>query len=194
VQTTLAQFNESESEDRFSLQNPRMLRLHIDGDEVHVRTGTLVACQGEVQLAGAEAPAGAPLTAVTGRGRVFLADQAQNVHLIELEAETVSCHADRVLAVDAGVAWSVRDVASRPGGAIRELSLAGSGWLALLSHGAPVLLDVSAGATLVRATAAIAWADGVEAEPADEGLTRFHGLGWVLVQASPTVPEPTPAP
>lgn len=188
MQTTLAQFNENATDDRFALQNPRMLRLSLDGSAVHVRAGSLVASQGDVALAAAEPPPGTPLTTIAGRGQAFVADEAQNVHLVQLEADAVACDTERVLALDTGVDWRLREVSGEPGAGVRALELTGSGWVALLSNGAPVLLDVAAGSTLVRAGAAIAWAEGVEVEPADGGLVRFHGRGWVLVQAAIAAP------
>ena len=78
---------ESASGDRFTLQNPRMLRVALDG-EVMARQGAMVAYQGEVDFAHQgsggmgkflkKALTGEwmPLMKVTGRGDVFLADKA----------------------------------------------------------------------------------------------------------------------
>ena len=87
---------ESATTDRFTLQNPRMLRVALDG-EVMARQGAMVAYQGEVDFAyqgsggmgkffkKAFTGEGMPLMKVTGRGDVFFADDAMEIHLVNLE-------------------------------------------------------------------------------------------------------------
>lgn len=181
MQTTLAQFNQNLSEDPFVLQNPRMLKVRLEGERVLARVGSVVAHHGELTLqAEAERPAGVPLIELGGRGEAFLAHRAQHVHLIELEGDEITCAADRVLALGHGVRWERRELP----GAVVALALSGSGWVALVSHGAPVLLDASAATTHVRRGAAIVWSGEVEPSAVDDSHVRFHGHGWVLAQPS----------
>src|SRR4029078_3730759 len=87
--------------DRFTLQNSRMLRVGLDG-EVMARQGAMVAYQGQVDFAyqGSGGMAkflkktftgeGMPLMKVSGRGDVFLADDAMEIHLVNLENDSLT--------------------------------------------------------------------------------------------------------
>ena len=214
MQTTLAQFNETESQDAFSLQNSKMLKVRLDAVTVQARVGSMVAYQGDVTFEHAGSGGvtkflkkkltgeGVQLMKVTGSGEVFLADQAQDIHLIRLEHESITINGKSVLAFDAGIDWDIKlfsgaaSVAS--GGGFSNVELKGTGWVAILSDGPPVLLDVSAKPTFADAQAAITWSDGVSASfktdykmkdliGRSSGETiqlAFQGQGWVLVQPS----------
>lgn len=45
---------------------------------------------------------------ITGAGEAFLADRPQNVHLIHLVGERLTCNSRNVLAFDSGIAWDIR--------------------------------------------------------------------------------------
>src|SRR4029453_17229895 len=89
---------EAGTQDRFALQNPRLLRIGLDG-EVMARQGSMVAYQGQLdfpyQASGEmgsslkKPPPGEalPLMKVSGRGDLFLADDASEIHLITLEGD-----------------------------------------------------------------------------------------------------------
>src|SRR3990170_4086770 len=78
------------------LQNSKMLKIELNG-ECMARTGATVAYQGQVQFQALGSGGmgkwlkqkltgeGVPLMKMTGRGDVFLADRASDVHLIDLE-------------------------------------------------------------------------------------------------------------
>jgi hypothetical protein len=48
MQTTLAQFNETQSQDAFSLQNSKLLKVRLDAVTIQAKLGSMVAYQGEV--------------------------------------------------------------------------------------------------------------------------------------------------
>lgn len=200
MQTTLAQFNENPSLDAFALQNPQMLRVRLEEVAVHARAGSVVALQGTLEETGQDSSvrkalgdARAPLVTLGGDAEVFLADRGRDVHLVLLEDEELSCHADHLLAFDALLDWDldpVGDAGDEQAGL--TLRLRGTGWIALLSDGAPVLLAVSGQRTSAAARSAIAWSREVEVAPdggaapalGDAGWLSFEGTGWVLVQPS----------
>lgn len=213
MQTTLAQFNETDSQDAFTLQNSKMLKVRLDSVTVQARVGSMVAYQGDVSFEHAGSGGamrflkkkltgeGVQLMKVTGTGEVFLADQAQDIHLIRLEGESITINGNNVLAFDAGIDWDLKlfsGAASLAGGGFSNVELNGTGWVAILSDGPPVLLDVSAKPTFADAQAAITWSDGVDASfktdykmkdlvGRSSGETiqlAFEGQGWVLVQPS----------
>jgi uncharacterized protein (AIM24 family) len=221
MQTTLAQFNETESQDAFSLQNSKMLRVRLDAVTVQARAGSMVAYQGDVTFEHAGTGGigkflkkrlsgeGVQLMKVTGRGEVFLADLAQDIHLVRLEDDAVTINGNNVLAFDAGIDWDIKlfsGASGLAGGAgLSNVELKGTGWVAILSDGPPVLLDVAQKPTFADAQAAITWSSGVSASLKTDYKLKdligrssgetiqlaFEGNGWVLVQPSEGAVAPT---
>jgi uncharacterized protein (AIM24 family) len=137
----------------------------------------------------------------TGSGELFLAEQAQDIHVISLENDQITCNGANLLAFDAGIDWDIKRVEGAGGmlgGGLFNVSLTGSGHVALLSDGPPVLLDVGDAATFADPQAAITWSSGVTTSMKTDinvktligrgsGETiqvAFQGTGWVLVQPS----------
>jgi uncharacterized protein (AIM24 family) len=214
VQTTLAQFNETQSEDAFALQNSKLLKVSLDQVTVQSKLGSMVAYQGEVtfehagsgglgrMLKKAVSGEGTQLMKITGSGEVFVADQAQDIHLIYLENDMITVNGPNVLAFDAGIDWDIQRLQGGAAGAMAgglfNMSLQGTGWVAVLSDGPPVLLNVAQAATFADAQAAITWSSGVQVgiktdfkmknligRGSGESIQMaFTGQGWVLVQPS----------
>jgi len=213
VQTTLAQYNETKSQDSFALQNSKLLKVRLDQVTVQAKLGSMVAYQGEVgfehagsggmskMLKKAVTGEGQALMKVTGTGEVFLADAAQDIHLIYLEDDQITCNGPNVLAFEAGIDWDIQRSgggASTLAGGLFSMALKGTGWVAIISDGPPVLLNVAQAPTFADAQAAITWSSGVQtALKTDVNLKSligkssgetiqlaFSGQGWVLVQPS----------
>src|ERR1044071_6377863 len=84
------------------------------------------------------------------------------------------------------------------GGGLFNMALHGTGWVAVISDGPPVLLDVAAAPTCADAEAAITWSSGVQSgvrtdfkmknligRSSGESIQMaFTGQGWLLVQPS----------
>ena len=47
---------------------------------------------------------------ITGTGEVFLADTAQDVHLLKLENDAITVNGANLLAFDAGIDWDIKRV------------------------------------------------------------------------------------
>jgi uncharacterized protein (AIM24 family) len=213
MQTTLAQFNETQSQEAFALQNSKLLKVRLDQVTIQSKLGSMVAYQGDVtfehagsgglgrMLKKAMTGEGTQLMKVTGSGEVFLADQAQDIHLIYLEDDFITVNGRNLLAFDAGIDWDIKRVEGASGvmgGGLYNLALRGTGWVAILSDGPPVLLNVASAPTFADAQAAITWSSGVTTGiRADVKLKNlvgrgsgetfqmsFSGQGWVLVQPS----------
>src|SRR3954464_4222164 len=215
MQTTLAGFKETQSQEPFSLQNSKMLKVRLDAVTIQARLGSMVAYQGQVtfehagsggmgrMLKKAATGEGASLMKITGAGEVFLAEQAQDVHLLHLDNDKVTCNGRNVLAFDAGIDWDIERVQGgaagmAAGGGLYNMALQGTGWVAILSDGPPVLLNVASAPTFPDAQAAITWSSGVTTGiKTDINLKTltgrgsgetvqmsFAGQGWVLVQPS----------
>ena len=99
VDQSLAQFHETESPDAFSLQNSKLLKVELADVTIQAKLGSMVAYQGDVKfehagsggvsrmLKKAVTSEGTNLMKISGTGEVFLADIAQDIHLIQLEDE-----------------------------------------------------------------------------------------------------------
>jgi uncharacterized protein (AIM24 family) len=214
MQTTLAGFRETQSQEPFALQNSKMLKVRLAAVTIRARLGSMVAYQGEVtfehagsggmsrMLKKAVTGEGADLMKITGSGEVFLAEQAQDVHLIHLDDDKITCNGRNVLAFDAGIEWDIERVQGgsgvMAGGGLYNMALSGTGWVAILSDGPPVLLNVGAAPTFADAEAAITWSSGVTQSVRTDFKMKnlvgrgsgetiqlaFAGQGWVLVQPS----------
>ena len=213
MQTTLGQFNETQSQDAFALQNSKLLKVRLEAVTVQAKLGSMVAYQGDVtfehagsgglgrMLKKAVSGEGVQLMKVTGRGEVFLADQAQDIHLIYLENDMITVNGPNLLAFDTGIDWDIRRVegaSGMMGAGLYNMALHGTGWVAIISDGPPVLLNVAAAPTFADAQAAITWSSGVQTGIRTDFKMKnligrgsgetvqmsFQGQGWVLVQPS----------
>src|SRR5262245_54393805 len=162
MQTSLSQFAETQSQDAFSLQNSKLLKVRLDEVTIQAKLGSMVAYQGDVKfehagsgglgrmLKKAMTGEGAPLMKVAGSGEVFLAEQAQDVHLIYLENDLITVNGRNLLAFDSGIDWDIKRVegaSGAMGGGLFNMALQGTGWVAVISDGRPVLLDVGSAPT-----------------------------------------------
>ena len=222
MQTTLAQFNETTSEEAFALQNSKLLKVRLSASgTIQAKAGSMVAYQGEVSfehagsggmgrmLKKAVSGEGTTLMKMTGQGEVFLADTAQEIHLLYLEDDFITVNGPNLLAFDADIDWDIKKVQGGSGalaGGLFNTELKGTGWVAILSDGPPVLLNVASAPTFADAQAAITWSSGVTSAIKTDFKMKnligrgsgesiqlaFGGQGWVLVQPSegrPVVPR-----
>jgi len=214
VQSTLGEYQETQSQEAFALQNSKLLKVRLDAVTIQSKLGAMVAYQGDVtfehagsggmgrMLKKAVSGEGTRLMKITGTGEVFLADTAQDIHLIKLENDAVTCNGQNVLAFDAGIDWDIQKVqggaAGMMAGGLFNMALQGSGWVAIISDGPPVLLNTGDAPTFADPQAAITWSSGVSTSiktdvklknfigrGSGESLQMsFQGAGWVLVQPS----------
>jgi uncharacterized protein (AIM24 family) len=144
---------------------------------------------------------GTELMKMSGAGEVFLADMAQDVHLLKLEDDFVTANGANVLAFDVGIDWDIKRVEGASGmlgGGLYNMELRGSGSVALVSDGPPLLIEVDGEQTFADPQAAITWSSGLTTSvKADVDLktmigrasgetlqVAFSGSGWVLIQPS----------
>ncbi len=213
MKTTLAEFRETESPDAFSLQNSKLLKVELEQVTIQAKLGAMVAYQGDVRFEHAGSGGmgrfvkkamtgeGTSLMKMSGQGEVFLAHQAQDVHLIFLEQDKVTCNGANVLGFDAGIDWDierVQGVSGMMGGGLYNMALSGTGWVGLISDGPPILLNVASAPTFADPQAAIVWSSGVSTSvktdinvknligkgSGESVQIAFQGEGWVLVQPS----------
>jgi uncharacterized protein (AIM24 family) len=200
------------------LQNSKMLKIELNG-EAMARTGSMVAYQGQVQFQALGSGGlgrflkqkltgeGVPLMKLTGRGDVFLAENAADVHLIDLEpGDALSINGSNVLAFDSTLDYDVKMV--QGAGMLSSAGLfncvfTGHGRIAITTKGSPVVLAVDA-PTYVDPQAAICWSANLQTgyhraeqlgigtllgRRTGESFTMsFAGQGFVVVQPSEVPP------
>jgi len=196
------------------LQSSKMLKVELDG-EMMARTGSMVAYQGQVQFQALGAGGmgkwlkqkvtgeGVPLMKLTGRGDVFLADRAADVHLIDLEqGDALSVNGASVLAFDSTLQYDIKFVQGM--GMLSSAGLfncvfSGNGRIAITTKGTPVVLNVDQ-PTYADPQAAICWSASLQTgyhraeqlglgtllgRRTGEAFTMsFAGQGFVVVQPS----------
>ena len=144
---------------------------------------------------------GTTLMKMSGTGEVFLADTAQDIHLIYLENDAITVNGTNLLAFDSGIDWDIKrveGVSGMMGGGLFNTALSGTGWVAIISDGPPVLLNTGDAPTFADPQAAITWASSVQTGiktdiklknfigrgSGESVQMSFSGAGWVLVQPS----------
>ena len=213
VEQALAQFKETEGGEAFRLQNSKLLKVELAGVEIQAKLGSMVAYQGDVSFEHAGSGGlsrmikkavtneGADLMKVSGTGEIFLADMAQDVHLLRLEDEAITANGPHVLAFDAGIEWDIKRVEGASGalsGGLYNMELSGTGNVALVSDGPPVLIEIDGESTFADPQAAITWSQGVSISVKTDVNVKtlvgkgsgetfqlaFSGSGWLLLQPS----------
>lgn len=220
MQSTLfgQEFAETQVGETFALQNERMLKVALNGT-VHARQGSMVAYQGDVGFkykgAGAKRLLKKMITGedfqlmeVTGQGDVFFAQHAEEVYLIKLENESLSIKGDHVLALDSSLHWDIKfnKLTGMMAGGLVNVIISGTGYVAITSHGTPVVLNVDR-PTYTDINATVGWATSLDMniKKSDSMLKSmigrgggelfqmsFSGNGYVIVQPSegyPVVPQ-----
>jgi len=200
-----------------ALQNPRMLKVRLNG-QVFARQGAMVAYQGEVTFAYEGAGGmgkflkkmvtgeGVPLMRCSGRGDVFLAQDGNELHVLDLDGDSVTVNGANVLAFEPGLTWDIRRVegASVLAGGVFNMVFSGTGRLVVSAYGTPVVLNTGEAPTYADLQSAIAWSSALQTRlvrTAGAGALigrgsgeafqlAFAGQGFLIVQASegPVVP------
>lgn len=200
------------------LQNSKMLKIELNG-ECMARTGAMVAYQGQVQFQALGAGGmskwlkqklsgeGVPLMKMSGRGDVFLANEAADVHLIDLEpGDALSINGSSVLAFDASLQYDIKMVQGMgmlSAAGMFNCVFSGQGRIAVTTKGIPVVLNVDQ-PTYADPQAAVCWSASLQtgyhrAEQLGMGTLlgrrtgeaftmSFAGQGFVVVQASEEPP------
>ena len=202
---------ETTSDEPMSLQNPRMLRVRLDG-EILARQGAMVAYQGQVEFAYEGAGGvgrflkkaltgeGVPLMRCRGKGDVFFAQDANELHVLDLDGDSVTVNGANVLAFGPGLTWDIRRVegASALSGGVFNMVFTGTGRLVVSAFGTPVVLNTGEAPTFADLQAAIAWSSSLQTRlvrtagasaligrgSGEAFQLAFQGQGFLIVQAS----------
>ncbi|TCJ93859.1 AIM24 family protein [Nocardia alba] len=200
-------------------QGGKMVKVGMNG-EVMARAGSMVAYQGDLKFealgSGGIGRAirqhltgeGVPLMKVTGRGDLFLANSAADVHIIDLDGtDGLTINGANVLAFDSTLRYDIGRVQGAAGYAsnagLFNCVFTGRGRIAITTHGTPVVLTVDQ-ATFADPNAAVAWSSSLQTgikrndsfglgrlmgrSTGEASTLAFSGRGFVIVQPSELPP------
>jgi uncharacterized protein (AIM24 family) len=192
-----------QAQERFTLQNPQLLRANLaGGTDVVARTGSMVAFEGMVEFDGeyqsqrqqhAQYATGEmlPLMRCFGQGTVYLANLAQHVHILDVGHEGLTVDSSYVLALDSHLHWDVVAVESQygiAGAGAYNLVISGQGKVAITTSGGPLSLRVTPERYCsADADAVVAWSSGLrvqmQAQTSSRSIWRRRGQtgeGWEM--------------
>lgn len=204
----------------WAVHQKKMLRVVVDpAHPLMAAKGTMVAYQGTAEFAHTSGGGGfggmlkravstdnTPLMQVTGNAEVFLASLANDVHLIELEGDSVCVNGRSLLAFQSSLSYDLRlnKGAGFASGGVWSTFLSGQGMVAVVADGTPLLLETGKVPTYTDTDATIAWGGhmtpGIKSSMNMKSMFfggsgeafqyAFNEPGWVLVQPSEGPPPP----
>lgn len=203
MQSPLFSYSEQQSQDRYIVQNPQLLRVALTGqDDILARKGSMVAYQGLIDFDGeyqsntqrrarANTGEGLDLMRCSGQGTVYFANLAQYIHVVDVEQEGMTVDSAYVLALDSTLHAEVIAVDSQygiAGSGKYQLNISGRGKVALMTSGQPLMMQVTPDKYVnVDADAIVAWSSALrvqmQAQTHSSGVRRRRGNtgeGWEL--------------
>ncbi|KPC66859.1 AIM24 family protein [Streptomyces chattanoogensis] len=203
MQSPLFAFTETQTQDRYALQNEQLLRVTLEGHEdLLARKGTMVAYQGLLEFEGnyqtqgqhharAMSGEGLDLMRVSGQGTVYLANLAQYIHVVDVDHQGLTVDGSYVLALDSALHWDVVSIDSQygiSGTGKYQLNISGQGKVVLMTSGQPLMMQVTPDKYVnADADAVVAWSKSLrvqmQAQTHSSGVWRRRGNtgeGWEL--------------
>ena len=196
---TLTEFaQQTEQKDRheglFEMEGERVLEVHLDGNYVWTKKGSMVAYRGEMKftregilehgigkmLKKAFTGEGTALTKVEGRGILYLADAGKKVTILNLRGESMFVNGNDLLAFEPTIQWDIKMMKSISGmlaGGIFNIKLEGTGMIALTTHYDPLTLIAKPGQPVFTdPNATVAWSGSLYPElKTDVSFKTFLG-------------------
>ncbi|CAO5184170.1 AIM24 family protein [Frankia sp. AiPs1] len=224
IRSSLLDNPEQQSTEPFSLQNSKMLRANLGQSgmrEFYARKGAMVAYQGGVNFDGHwegwgshfrsffSGGEGLNLMKASGAGNVFLANQAQDIHLLDLDGrDGLTVDGKNVLAFNTELSWDLVRVDTQVGIAgvgSYQIELHGTGRVAVCTSGAPLVMRVTyQNYYFADADAVVGWSSGLQVtmqaavtsssvwrprgNTGESWQMQFSGDGYVIVQPSELLP------
>jgi len=143
---------------------------------------------------------GFSLMKMEGNGRIYLADNGKQVHVIQLQGETICINGNDVLALENTLKWDIkmmRSIGGMVGGGLFNVQISGHGYVAITSHHKPITLKVTLDQPVFTdPNATIAWSGSLSPEiktdiswktfvgrgSGESIQLMFRGDGWVVLQ------------
>jgi len=200
----------TESGETFQLENSYTLDVAVDGT-VMAKAGSMVAYTGDLGFTGkasaeggltgfikeAATGEGTPVMTVEGTGHLYLADSQKKVQVLRLDSgDAITVNGEDVLAFESDISYEISTIDSLAGslaGGFTNVYLEGPGYVALTTHGDPIVLEPPVS---TDPSATVAWSDTtpdvevnrslsdmVGQESGERFQMRFdQGDGFVVVQ------------
>ncbi|MGN8057281.1 AIM24 family protein [Pedobacter sp. 22163] len=200
--------------DFFELEKPAMLEVNLKNQKILAKAGSMVAYIGNIDfkregllskglgglLKKAISGEGTSLMHATGTGKLYLADEGKKVKIIKLQNEAVFVNGNDVLALEDNIKNEIKmlkSIAGMMSGGLFQVKLSGSGYIAITTHGEPILLRVTGNqAVYTDPNATVAWSENLTPNiktnltfgsfigrgSGESFQLEFFGEGWVLVQ------------
>jgi uncharacterized protein (AIM24 family) len=212
IHADFTEFQETTGADPFTLQNKKLLKVFLQYGPVKARIGSMVAYQGDARFehGGSGGVAGfmkskmtgegVPVMDVVGSGEVFLANAAAEIQILYLDNDQIWVNGANVLAFSASIGYDIQRIggAGAMAGGLYNVTLSGTGYVAITSDGPPVVLDVTSSPTFADPQAVVMWTHGVTMNLKSDVSMKtligkssgetfqmgFSGQGWVMVQPS----------
>ncbi|MBD8059127.1 AIM24 family protein [Cellulomonas sp. JH27-2] len=193
----------------------RVLHADLEGDSVRAASGSMVSYTGKVDFKSAGMGAtggfraalkrgvgGESLSLMTcaGVGRVYLAQDAMDVTVVELTNDRLMIESEHILAVTDGLQLDVQFAGLRgmhTGQGLATTSVTGTGQCAIISEGPLIALAVTPGQPLVvdpdayvagtgqtqmTLVSGVSWRSMVGEDGGEPYSLRFEGQGIVYIQ------------
>ncbi|WP_071933606.1 AIM24 family protein [Halodesulfurarchaeum formicicum] len=196
--------------EQFKLENDYTLDVTVNGS-VKAKAGSMIAHTGDLSFTGkasaeggitgflkeAATDEGTPIMDVEGQGHVYLADREKKVQILKLDAgESVTVNGEDILAFAPEISYEIGSIDSLAGsfaGGFTNVHLSGPGYVALTTHGDPLVLQPP---VTTDPSATVAWSgvsptvevnaslsDMVGQESGERFQMQFTGeSGFVVVQ------------
>jgi uncharacterized protein (AIM24 family) len=200
----------TESGETFQLENSYTLDVDVDGT-VMAKAGSMVAYTGDLSFTGqasaeggltgfikeAATGEGTPVMTVEGDGHLYLADAQKKVQVLRLDrGDSITVNGEDVLAFESDISYEISTIDSLAGslaGGFTNVYLEGPGYVAITTHGDPIVLTPPVS---TDPSATVAWSatspdvevnrnlsDMVGQESGERFQMRFDGEdGFVVVQ------------
>ncbi|WP_101846020.1 AIM24 family protein [Halobacillus sp. Marseille-P3879] len=179
----------------FELETPRILEVNL-ADHVWAKAGSMISYNGAVKFERegilehgvgkmfkkAFSGEGSSLMKASGRGRLYLADQGKKITVFDLDNEAITVNGNDLLAFEPGISWDIKlmkKVAGMMSGGLFNVTLEGSGRVAITSHYEPLTLLVSPDQPVITdPNATVAWSGHLKPEfRTDVSFKTFIGRG-----------------
>ncbi|WP_316739738.1 AIM24 family protein [Pedobacter aquatilis] len=200
--------------DFFELEKPAMLEVNLKNQKILAKAGSMVGYVGNIDfkregllskglgglLKKAISGEGTSLMHAAGTGKLYLADEGKKVKIIKLQNESVFVNGNDVLALEESVKNEIKmlkSIAGMMSGGLFQVKLSGTGYIAITTHGEPILLRVSANQPVYTdPNATVAWSENLSPNiktnltfgsfigrgSGESFQLEFFGEGWVLIQ------------
>ncbi len=195
----------------WQLESARCLEVNLSDESVRIKVGSMIAYRGDLHFERASSGGvgkamkamftseSGRSTNVSGTGVLYLADVAKEITILRLTDDVLFVNSGDLLAYSSDLEWDITTIkgAGMVAGGLFTFKLWGSGFVALTTHGDPLVLPVTSDMPLFTdPDATVAWSEGLKVDvKTDVGFKTltgrasgetwqmsFSGSGFVVVQ------------